>query len=150
MTASAPEPMFVVHEHHASHLHWDLRLEHDGVLASWAVPKGLPLSRGRSRLAVQTEDHDYGYGTFEGTIPEGEYGAGTVTIWDTGALEIEKWREGEEVVAVLRGRADGGLGGVPRRYALIRTGHLGRGRGTARDERTWLLHLTKDQPEGRG
>ncbi|MDX5398636.1 MAG: ATP-dependent DNA ligase, partial [Actinomycetes bacterium] len=129
---------FVIQEHHARRLHWDYRLERDGVLVSWAVPKGPPLSSGKNRLAVHTEDHPLEYGSFAGEIPKGEYGAGTVTIWDSGTYETEKWRD-DEVIAVLHGRPDGGLGGVPRRYALIRTG-----KG---EEDTWLLHLMKDQPQ---
>jgi bifunctional non-homologous end joining protein LigD len=132
-------PSFVIQEHHARALHWDFRLEHSGVLVSWAVPKGPPLTTGVNRLAVQTEDHPLDYGTFEGTIAEGEYGAGEVGIWDAGTVELEKWREGREVVAVLHGRPDGGLGGVPRRYALIHAPGMG-ARGN------WLLHLMKDQP----
>jgi bifunctional non-homologous end joining protein LigD len=139
--AKTPEPVpsaapaadggssFVIQEHHASRLHWDFRLEHDGVLVSWALPKGVPTSPGKNHLAVQTEDHPLEYGTFEGTIPKGEYGAGEVTIWDAGSYELEKWREGEEVIATLHGEKNG-----THRYALIHTG-----------ENNWLIHLMKEQ-----
>ncbi|MPV49708.1 ATP-dependent DNA ligase [Pseudactinotalea sp. HY160] len=150
------EKIFVIQEHHASRLHWDVRLERDGVLASWAVPKGPPLETGSNRLAVRVEDHPLSYATFSGTIPTGEYGAGTVQIWDSGTYTAEKWREGEEVIVVLHpaasdspgspdspGSSDGtgGLGGLDRRYALIHTG------GKPEDEQNWLLHLMKEQPE---
>ncbi|VXC55243.1 ATP-dependent DNA ligase [Aeromicrobium sp. 9AM] len=119
---------FVIQEHHASSLHWDFRLEHDGVLVSWALPKGVPTDPKKNHLAVQTEDHPLEYGTFEGTIPKGEYGGGDVTIWDSGTYELEKWRDGKEVIAILTGRKGGGLGG-PRKFALIKTG------------KNWLIHL---------
>ena len=130
-------PIFVIGEHHARRLHWDFRLEHDGVLVSWAVPKGPPLDPEKNRLAVQTEDHPIEYAWFEGTIPKGQYGAGDVKIWDIGTCEIEKWRD-DEIIAVLFGRDDGGLGGVPRRFALIRTDA---------EENHWLLKFMKRQPD---
>jgi DNA ligase D-like protein (predicted 3'-phosphoesterase) len=77
-----------VHEHHARNLHWDLRIALDGVLKSWAVPKEPPTTRGYRRLAIQVEDHELGYAGFEGTIPEGQYGAGTVKIWDKGEYDL--------------------------------------------------------------
>jgi bifunctional non-homologous end joining protein LigD len=120
------EPIFVVQEHHATRLHYDVRLEREGVLVSWAVPKGPPDDPGRNHLAVPTEDHPLDYATFEGTIPKGEYGAGEVTIWDHGTYTLEKWKEGE-VIATLHGSEGGGLGGSVR-FALIRTGE------------NWLMH----------
>jgi len=133
-------PTFVIQEHHATRDHYDFRLEHEGVLVSWALPKGEPTDPGKNHLAVMTEDHPLEYGGFEGTIPAGEYGGGTVTIWDDGTYELEKWREGEEVIVTLHGRANG-----VRRLALLHT--RGRGRGKDGDEKNWLIHRTKDQPD---
>ncbi len=137
---AAPGPShgnsFVIQEHHARRLHFDFRLEHDGVLVSWAVPKGPPTDPKTNHLAVQTEDHPLDYGSFEGTIPAGEYGGGNVRIWDAGTYELEKWRDGKEVIATLQGRPDGGLGGAPAKFALIRTG------------KDWLIHrMVIDNPE---
>ena len=99
---------FVVQEHHARRLHWDFRLERDGVLVSWALPKGVPADPAVNHLAVRTEDHPLEYGGFAGVIPKGEYGAGRVTIWDSGSYETVKWAP-DEVKVVLHGsRLDGG------------------------------------------
>jgi bifunctional non-homologous end joining protein LigD len=114
---------FVVQEHHARRLHWDFRLEMDGVLRSWAVPKGPPEQAGLRRLAVEVEDHALSYGSFSGTIRSG-YGAGTVTIWDRGRYDLEV-REPDKLVFRLRGERLRG------RYALVRM------RGGA--GKNWLL-----------
>jgi bifunctional non-homologous end joining protein LigD len=105
--------IFVVQEHHARRLHYDLRLEKDGVLKSWAVPKGIPEEPGSKRLAVQVEDHPLEYGKFEGTIPEGEYGAGTVAIWDKGYYERKSWDD-DKIEFILDGKKLQG------RYVLAR------------------------------
>lgn len=107
----APEPgdddLFVIQEHHATRLHWDFRLERDGVLVSWAVPKGLPLSPGVNRLAVHTEDHPMDYLAFEGEIPAGEYGGGWMAIWDTGRYETLHWNNHKVEVVFHGARASG-------------------------------------------
>ncbi|HLT85622.1 MAG TPA: non-homologous end-joining DNA ligase, partial [Phototrophicaceae bacterium] len=116
-------------------------LAHDGVLVSWALPKCVPTSPRKNHLAVQTEDHPMEYLTFHGTIPKGEYGAGEMTVWDTGTYTFEKWREGKEVIVTLTGQPDGGLAGPDgpgrtSRFALIHTG------GRSDDESNhWLIHL---------
>lgn len=134
---SSDELIFVIQEHHARRLHWDLRLEHEGVLASWALPKGPPTDPKRNHLAIQTEDHPIEYATFEGTIPKGEYGGGEMTIWDWGTYEVEKWRDGKEVTAILHGQPDGGLGGT-KEFALFNTGEHGPNDDPARN---WMIHL---------
>jgi bifunctional non-homologous end joining protein LigD len=149
--AKTPEPVpqtspdardgrsFVIQEHHARRLHWDFRLQHDGVLVSWALPKGPPDDPKQNHLAVHTEDHPLEYGTFAGDIPHGEYGGGHVDIWDHGDFELEKWRD-DEVIATLHGQPNGGLGGKPRKFALIRTAQGG-------DEKNWLIHSMKVEDE---
>jgi bifunctional non-homologous end joining protein LigD len=120
--AIASANRFVVQEHHARRLHWDFRLERDGVLVSWAVPKGIPADPSVNHLAVPTEDHPLSYIDFAGEIPKGNYGAGKVTIWDEGVYECHKW-EPREVMVTLHGRR------VEGRYVLFRTG-----------EDRWMIH----------
>lgn len=120
---------FVIQEHHARALHWDFRLERDGVLVSWAVPRGVPLNPRRNHLAVAVEDHPLEYGRFAGRIPSGEYGAGTVSIWDSGTYETEKWSD-REVMVVLHGDR------VTGRYVLFKT-----------DEKNWMIHRMDPSPD---
>lgn len=147
-TTKTPEPIpakapktgnndkFVIQEHHARRLHYDFRLERDGVLVSWAVPKNLPETPSVNHLAVHTEDHPMEYINFAGEIPKGEYGGGEVYIWDTGTYETEKFTDhapdgpakGGEVIITLHGEK------VEGRYALIQT-----------DGKNWLAHRMKDQ-----
>lgn len=124
-------PIFVIQKHNASRLHYDFRLEMDGVLKSWAVPKEPPAVGNVKRLAVMVEDHHLDYADFEGTIPEGQYGAGTVEIWDSGEFELEEFKPGEKIVFTLRG------GRLCGRYALLQM----KGKG----EKNWLLFKTKEQ-----
>ncbi len=148
--AESPAPSegssFVIQEHHARALHWDFRLEHDGVLVSWALPKGVPTEHGTNHLAVQTEDHPLEYGSFEGTIPAGEYGGGEVTIWDAGTFELEKWRDGKEVIATLHGprrrhraRRKGGAASAP--APMLATAATGAGLDT---DGEWAVEMKWD------
>ena len=121
-------PMFVIQRHDARRLHYDLRLERDGALASWAVPKGLPLEPGARRLAVHVEDHPLEYASFEGEIPKGEYGAGTVEIWDRGSYElVEEKPDGGLTFRLAGERLQGiwtlvpaSLDGDPKNWLLLR------------------------------
>lgn len=122
--------IFVIQEHHARRLHYDLRLESGGVLKSWAVPKGMPESAGERRLAVETEDHPFEYANFEGTIPVGQYGAGTVKIWDKGSYETKVW-ENDKIEFTLKGQRLKG------RYILVRL-------KKAKDDKSWLLLKGKE------
>src|ERR687887_1554519 len=123
---NAKQPRFVIHEHHARSLHWDLRLEREGVLISWAVPKGIPTNPKRNNLAVHVEDHPLDYIDFAGDIPAGEYGAGKVKIWDSGTYECEKWRDDEVIVTFQGERLQG-------KYALFQT-------GKGKQAKNWMIH----------
>lgn len=105
--------IYVIQRHDARNLHWDLRLEREGVLVSWAIPKEPPQRKGTRRLAIQTENHPIDYASFAGTIPEGEYGAGIVDVWDRGTYQTEKWEANEIIVIIDGGKLKG-------RYCLIR------------------------------
>ncbi len=110
---SKEEKIYSIQKHDASQLHYDLRLEKDGVLKSWAVPKKPPEKTGTKRLAIEVEDHDLDYAFFEGEIEEGRYGAGTVKVWDRGTYEIVSWKE-NKIVVVIDGEKLGG------KYVLLR------------------------------
>ena len=118
--------IYVIQKHAATHLHYDLRLEMDGVLKSWAIPKEPPSTIGIRRLAVQVEDHPIEYANFEGTIPEGEYGAGTVEIWDSGNYRLIERKEDRLIVEINGNR----LKGV---YVLLRF----------KNQKNWLFFKKK-------
>jgi bifunctional non-homologous end joining protein LigD len=141
---SGPELVFVVHKHYASHLHYDLRLELDGVLKSWAIPKGPSLDPGEKRLSVMVEDHPFDYKDFEGLIPEGNYGAGRVYIWDEGtyrALGAESRVESSNAIreGMLKGHITFILKGsrLKGEFALIRL--------KKSDPKNWLLIKKNDE-----
>jgi bifunctional non-homologous end joining protein LigD len=123
---NAEKAIFVVQEHHASHLHFDFRLSMDGVLKSWAVPKGVPEEKGIKHLAVETEDHPLEYASFEGDIPKGEYGGGQVKIWDRGEYILEH-REQDKVIVELKGTRLNG------RYSIVRF------KGRESSPKNWLI-----------
>ena len=123
------DKIFVIQEHHSSRLHYDFRLEKDGVLKSWAVPKGFPETPADKRLAVETEDHPIEYAKFEGTIPAGQYGAGKVIIWDKGTYEEKIWNK-KMIEFVLSGKR------LKAQYVLVPLKKAG--------EKNWLLLKTKE------
>ena len=126
------KPIFVVQRHDARRLHYDFRLERNGALASWAVPKGPPLEPGQQHLAVHVEDHPIEYGTFEGEIPKGQYGAGTVEIWDNGTYDLVEEKKDGGLTVRLHGKRLKGT------YALV-PAHL------SGDEKNWLIIRKKDE-----
>jgi bifunctional non-homologous end joining protein LigD len=139
---SGRKPIFVVQKHDASHLHYDFRLEMHGVLVSWAVPKGPTLDPSSKRFATMTEDHPIDYADFEGTIPEGHYGAGTVMIWDKGTYETEgdsppeeQLAKGELKIQLHGKKLQGG-------FVMVSMGHRS---GTPREKSRWLLIKRKDE-----
>jgi len=132
---------FVVQKHDASRLHFDFRLEHDGVLKNWAVTRGPSLDPAEKRLAVRVEDHPLAYGDFEGTIPKGQYGAGTVMLWDEGTWQPdgdpdEGLAEGKLTFALHGDRLSGG-------WALVRM-RSGRGKNKKPQRENWLLIKERD------
>ncbi|MGB9562071.1 MAG: DNA polymerase ligase N-terminal domain-containing protein [bacterium] len=108
--------LFVIQEHHSSHLHWDFRFEYDGKLKSWAIPKEPPIEIGVKRLAIQVEDHELSWANFEGVIPEGNYGGGTVKIWDKGECEILQYQPESKIELILHGEKLKG------KYILLKLG----------------------------
>jgi bifunctional non-homologous end joining protein LigD len=130
--ASDTGSSFVIQRHDATRLHYDLRLERDGVLVSWAVPKGLPFVKGERHLAVQTEDHPMEYASFSGTIPEGHYGAGEVRIWDSGTYELVEWTDRKVGFRLFGTRHRG-------EFHLVKT---------ARGDRDWLVFLSRPEEAG--
>ena len=117
--------IFVIHRHEASHLHWDLRLEMSGVLKSWAIPKTPPTAKGIKRLAIQVEDHPLSYKDFEGIIPEGNYGAGKVKIWDKGEYSLIE-KDNKKIEIFFHGKKLKG------NFVLVKT-HYGK------DKKGWLF-----------
>ena len=154
---SGKAPIFVIQRHDARRLHYDFRLERDGVLASWAVPKGVPLEPGRQHLAVHVEDHPLEYGSFEGEIPKGEYGAGTVEIWDRGTYELLEEKKNGGLTVRLHGERLAGvwtlipakLSGDPKNWLILRKREDG-AVAEHREYRPMLATPAKDVPRGDG
>jgi bifunctional non-homologous end joining protein LigD len=156
---SKAEPVFVVQRHDARRLHYDFRLEMNGALASWAVPKGVPLEPGEQHLAVHVEDHPLDYATFEGEIPKGEYGAGTVEIWDNGTYELLEQKRNGGLTVRLHGKRLSGtyalvpahLNGDPKNWLILRKREDGEAEAVARSSYVPMLAtLAEDVPRGAG
>ncbi|WP_338648189.1 DNA polymerase ligase N-terminal domain-containing protein [Flavobacterium sp. KS-LB2] len=141
---SKKELVFVVQKHAASHLHYDFRLEMGGLLKSWAIPKGPSMSPSNKRLAIMVEDHPYSYKDFEGTIPEGNYGAGNVIVWDNGTYTLADYKNTDDFEDVLKSDLQNG------HLSFILNGKKLKGEFTlvklkTKEENTWLLIKSKDQ-----
>ena len=141
---STSELIFVVQKHAASHLHYDFRLEMDGVLKSWAIPKGPSMNPADKRLAIMVEDHPYSYKDFEGTIPEGNYGAGNVIVWDNGTYTLADYKNAGDLETKLKsdlqkGHLSFNLNGkkLKGEFALVKL--------KTKQENTWLLIKSNDQ-----
>jgi bifunctional non-homologous end joining protein LigD len=140
MRRTSRRRIFVVQKHHASRLHYDFRLAINGVLVSWAVPKGPSMNPAEKHLAIRTEDHPLEYAEFEGVIPEGQYGAGTVMVWDTGSYDPQNGVPLQEQLS--RGKIDVELHGAKLRggFTLIRTGNP-----SSDPKERWLLIKQRDE-----
>lgn len=141
---STSELIFVVQKHAASHLHYDFRLEMDGVLKSWAIPKGPSMNPADKRLAIMVEDHPYSYKDFEGTIPEGNYGAGNVIVWDNGTYTLADYKNTGDLETKLKSDLQKG------HLSFILSGKKLKGEFVlvklkTKQENTWLLIKSKDQ-----
>ncbi len=147
-SSGGDRPQFVIQEHDASNLHWDFRLEVDGVLRSWAVPKGPSTDPSEKRLAMPTEDHPLDYAGFEGVIPANQYGGGTVIVWDRGPYRnLRQEKDGTDMAASLEdGKVEVWLEGekLTGGYALIRTGGKSGG-----DHRWMLIKMDDDRADAR-
>jgi bifunctional non-homologous end joining protein LigD len=156
------KPIFVVQRHDARRLHYDFRLERNGALASWAVPKGVPLEPGEQHLAVHVEDHPLDYATFEGEIPQGEYGAGTVEVWDSGTYELIEEKPNGGLTVRLDGKRLKGtyalvpakLSGDPKNWLILRkrdeSAQAAPSKGKRRRYAPMLATLTEEVPRGEG
>ncbi len=141
---SSTELIFVVQKHAASHLHYDFRLEMDGALKSWAIPKGPSMNPADKRLAIMVEDHPYSYKDFEGTIPEGNYGAGNVIVWDNGTYTLADAEDSDDIENKLKSDLqEGHLGFILNGKKL--KGEFALVKLKTKQENTWLLIKSKDQ-----
>ena len=141
---TSKELIFVVQKHAASHLHYDFRLEMEGVLKSWAIPKGPSMNPEEKRLAIMVEDHPYSYKDFEGTIPEGNYGAGAVIVWDNGTYILADEQNNDNIETILKSDLQKG------HLSFILKGKKLKGEFTlvklkTKKENTWLLIKKRDQ-----